>query len=312
MRFLFLCVLILWPSYSLASRVDDLRSLTRSIRAAEEQNNQLRQQIDDLATQMETLEIKIRGDLFQATQTLHRLRRMEQSKMSLTFLLSDQSFQDNYYSYRRHQYLYKTFSVSLDSFEKEMNKLQSTQKQIANYLNRQEDLKAEIDSLLQKIAEQYDEAQIEASYKIIQQDYDSLNNLLYDLTNTKLPQTILNQPLLFSMPVSGVIKQQGKGISINTSENALVTAPAQGVVAFAGDFQNLGKIIVIQHPENYISILRGFGRLFVENGFYIEAEEPIGTVHQQGDKKNTIGSMLYYELRYNESHIDPIQKITGL
>jgi septal ring factor EnvC (AmiA/AmiB activator) len=312
MRFAFLCLIILWPSLALASRVDDLRSLTRSIRAAEEQNNQLRQQIDDLATEMDALETTIRGNLFQATQTLHHLRRMEQSKMSLTFLLSEQSFQDNYYTYKRHQYLYKTLSVSLDAFQDEMDELQFTQKQIANYLNRQENLKAEIDSLLQKIADHYDEAQIEASYQIIQQDYDSLNNLLYDLTKTKLPQTILDQPLVFSLPVSGVIQNQGKGISIETSSNALVTAPAQGIVAYAGDFQNLGKIIVIQHPENYISILRGFDRLFVENGFYIEAEEPIGTVHQQDTKKNAIGSMLYYELRYNESHINPIQKITGL
>ena len=315
MRFLILIPVIIVlasPLSAMANRVDDLRNLARSIRAVEAQNSSLIQQIERLSEDMDRLETVIEDHRYTATKALHRLRKMEQSRAALTFLLSDQTFQDQYYHFKRQHYLYKALSLSISAYKDTLSDLHQTQKDIADYLKRQQHLKADIDSLLNSIATHYDDYDIERDYQSIEQDYQSLNDLLYAVTKTRMPQKDSNKPVIFSLPVSGVIQPHKNGITISASDNALVTAPAEGVIAYAGTFQNLGNIVVIKHPDHYISILRGFDRLFVDTGFYIEAQDPIGTLHQQSAKKNKMDTMLYFELRYNDRYIDPLQKITGL
>ena len=114
------------------------------------------------------------------------------------------------------------------------------------------------------------------------------------------------------MPVSGIIKKTSSGITIQTSQQSLVNAPANGIVTYANTLKNLGNIIIIKHNSGYLSILKGLGKIYVRDGLFVEHGEPLGVMNGDNTNKDKNSPMLYFELRYNGEIINPITKITGL
>ncbi len=92
-----------------------------------------------------------------------------------------------------------------------------------------------------------------------------------------------------------------KGIEIKGSKGSTVTTPFSGTVKFAGPFKHYQKIIIIEHPNNQLSLIGGLEKLYTKTGQYISAGEPLGTLG--GFRGAT--SHLYYELRNKGKQIDP-------
>lgn len=89
-----------------------------------------------------------------------------------------------------------------------------------------------------------------------------------------------------------------KGIIIHGRSLARVIAPFDGTVLFAGPFKNYGELVIMDHGDNYLTLLAGMGTLDTSVGQEVLAGEPIG---QMGQNK----SDLYMEIRANGQPVDP-------
>lgn len=110
-------------------------------------------------------------------------------------------------------------------------------------------------------------------------------------------------------PVSGpIITEYGqvisngvtsKGIIYKTRSNAQVVSLYDGTVIFSGPFKGYGNIIIIEHGDEYLSLLAGLGRIDCELGQMLLAGEPVGVMPSSGDTK------LYVEIRKDRQPINP-------
>jgi len=92
-----------------------------------------------------------------------------------------------------------------------------------------------------------------------------------------------------------------KGLTLITRAGAVVVAPYDGQVEFAGPFKGYGQILIIQHGDGYHSLLAGLDRIDGAVGDWIVAGEPVGAMGSGEPKPR-----LYLELRHNGQPINPL------
>ena len=90
-----------------------------------------------------------------------------------------------------------------------------------------------------------------------------------------------------------------KGMVIKTRPSAQVIAPYDGSVIFAGPFKGYGNLIIIEHGENYMSLLAGLNAVEAQMGQMVLAGEPIGVM------PDTDMAKLYIEIRKNRKPVNP-------
>lgn len=88
------------------------------------------------------------------------------------------------------------------------------------------------------------------------------------------------------------------GWRIRTSGDALVTAPADGVVKFADNFRGFGRVIIMSHKNGYNTVMTNLGRLDVVPEQEVLAGEPVGRMN--ADKHE-----MYMEVRRGNKAVDP-------
>jgi murein hydrolase activator len=121
------------------------------------------------------------------------------------------------------------------------------------------------------------------------------------------------------LPVSGVVVTAfeqpddfgapSQGIRIESSDRAVVVAPMQGVVRFAGTFKNYGNMLILEHEKGWHSLIAGLEKIDTVVGQRVRAGEPLGVLQKSpsGGKPR-----LYYELRQNGKPVNPAKKFAGL
>jgi septal ring factor EnvC (AmiA/AmiB activator) len=67
------------------------------------------------------------------------------------------------------------------------------------------------------------------------------------------------------------------GILLATRGGALAVAPAAGRVAFAGPYRGFGRVVIVEHPGGWISVVTGLAALDVRVGDPLVAGSPLGT-----------------------------------
>ena len=102
-----------------------------------------------------------------------------------------------------------------------------------------------------------------------------------------------------------------KGVAYATRPGAVVSAPCDGWVAFAGPFRTYGQLLIINAGGGYYLLLAGMERVNVALGQFVLAGEPVAVM---GDSsKATAASVgadtnqpvLYIEFRKDGSSFDP-------
>ena len=111
-----------------------------------------------------------------------------------------------------------------------------------------------------------------------------------------------------SLPANGVITQHfgdtsisgahAKGIIIKTRPNAQITVPFDGIVLFAGPFQNYGRLLIVDHGDEYLTVLAGMDSINASVGQELLAWEPVGAM---GNSYTD----LYLEIRVQGTPEDP-------
>ena len=99
-----------------------------------------------------------------------------------------------------------------------------------------------------------------------------------------------------------------KGMSLQTREEARITAPADGWVVYAGEFRSYGQLLIINAGGGYHVLLAGMSRIDVSLGQFVLAGEPIAVMGNsappsQGDDSSR--PVLYVEFRKDGRPIDP-------
>ena len=94
------------------------------------------------------------------------------------------------------------------------------------------------------------------------------------------------------------------GVIIESEPGSEVVAVADGQVAFADWFRNLGLLVIIDHGDGYMSLYGHNQELYKENGELVVAGEIVATVGDTGGRRST---GLYFEIRQNGMPQDPRQ-----
>ena len=101
------------------------------------------------------------------------------------------------------------------------------------------------------------------------------------------------------------------GDTVRTQSGAIVTAPADGVVLYAGPFRSYGQLLILNAGDGYHIVLAGLGRINVSLGQSVLAGEPVGAMDDvrlasAGDPENgKTGAELYVEFRKDGKPVDP-------
>jgi len=124
-----------------------------------------------------------------------------------------------------------------------------------------------------------------------------------------------------ALPVAGRIKRQygtadGNGGTmlgdmVATQSGAIVTAPADGSVLYAGPFRSYGQLLILNAGDGYHVVLAGMSRISVAPGQSVLAGEPIGAMGEArvasttASENATSTPELYVEFRKDGKPVDP-------
>jgi murein hydrolase activator len=122
-------------------------------------------------------------------------------------------------------------------------------------------------------------------------------------------------------PVAGsLIKDYGEpdgfgsvesGVSFATLPGAVVTAPADGWVAYSGPYRTYGQLLILNAGGGYYLVMAGMDRINVEVGQFVVAGEPVALMGDRSTKTAAtiaVGAaqpVLYVEFRKDGATIDP-------
>lgn len=88
------------------------------------------------------------------------------------------------------------------------------------------------------------------------------------------------------------------GWRIRTRGDALVMAPADGIIKFADSFRGFGKVVIMSHKNGYNTVMTNMGSIDAMVGQEVLAGEPIG---RMSENKNE----MYLEVRRGDKSVDP-------
>lgn len=122
------------------------------------------------------------------------------------------------------------------------------------------------------------------------------------------------------LPVTGdVVRQFGdedgtghpaRGITIAASPGALVTAPADGHVVFAGAFRSYGQMIILNTGDGFHIVLTGMDQVKTAQGKFVLAGEPLAVMGEKRVASATALALetdrptLYIEFRKDGKPVD--------
>ncbi|TPM90912.1 MULTISPECIES: murein hydrolase activator EnvC [unclassified Mesorhizobium] len=124
-----------------------------------------------------------------------------------------------------------------------------------------------------------------------------------------------------ALPVTGRIKRRfgaddGNGAvmlgdMLATQSGAIVTAPADGNVLYAGPFRSYGQLLILNAGDGYHVVLAGMSRISVVTGQSVLAGEPVGAMGEARVASTSVSKNvnatpeLYVEFRKDGKPVDP-------
>ena len=105
------------------------------------------------------------------------------------------------------------------------------------------------------------------------------------------------------LPTSGKVERDLKGIRILGQARQIIIASQSGVVAYAGNgLPGYGQLILIKHPNNYLTAYAFNSSILVKEGDSIARGQKIATMGQLSD--GLWG--LHFEIRYLGEAVNPL------
>jgi murein DD-endopeptidase MepM/ murein hydrolase activator NlpD len=117
--------------------------------------------------------------------------------------------------------------------------------------------------------------------------------------------------VVFAWPVNGQVisgfgatagGERNDGINIAARLDAPIRAAAGGTVSYADDLNGYGKLVLIKHPNGYVTAYAHADRLLVARGDFVAKGQVIGYAGQTGDVRSP---QLHFEIRDGTTPVDP-------
>ncbi len=135
------------------------------------------------------------------------------------------------------------------------------------------------------------------------------------------PKLLSSMKAQLAYPVIGtVIKAYGEqtslgtkleGVALSTAPQAIVNAPIDGKVEFAGSFRSYGQLLILDAGAGYLVLLAGMSKISAEIGQNVRLGEPVGamgdgpsTLTLLGDAKTGANPIFYVEFRKDNAPVD--------
>jgi septal ring factor EnvC (AmiA/AmiB activator) len=93
-----------------------------------------------------------------------------------------------------------------------------------------------------------------------------------------------------------------KGVEFDVALGTAVRAVAAGQVRYAGWFRGYGKLVILDHGEDYFTVSGHLAEIEVEAGDEVSGGEEVGRVGETGSLS---GPRLYFEIRRGSEPLDP-------
>lgn len=119
--------------------------------------------------------------------------------------------------------------------------------------------------------------------------------------------------MLFS-PIKGVmvdsfdVRKGHFAVDITSYENASVKAVQDGTVIFSSWTPETGHVMILQHPDNLLSVYKHNSVLLKKEGNFVDAGEVIALMGNSGELSS--GPHLHFELWQNGYALNPANHIT--
>lgn len=121
-------------------------------------------------------------------------------------------------------------------------------------------------------------------------------------TDNRFSKRKLNTPVRGKLVVKygekTALGLKSDGWRIRTHGDALVMAPADGIVKFADSFRGFGKVIIMSHKNGYNTVMTNMGSIDALVGQEVLAGEPIGRMNDNRPE-------MYLEVRRGDKSVDP-------
>ena len=118
-------------------------------------------------------------------------------------------------------------------------------------------------------------------------------------------------------PVSGTVitrfggklvtGERAEGLAFRTAPGASVTAPAAGVIAYAGPLNGWGQVVILRAGGGCHMVLSGLESVLVTAGQSVAAGAPLGSMPANGRAP----AQLYFEVRLAGGPIDPARLLNA-
>ncbi len=220
----------------------------------------------------------------------------------------------------KHSEFFKSQLMEINNLEFDITKKMRKEREYQEHLNTQQGKLAKLIKTRRKLyaATEHKRIKQKKLVAILAKKSNNLEELLNNIkTNIKRRPTNLSIGLASAsikndntrMPVQGTIKTQfneedvlgakSRGITFTTISSAKVITPFSGIVKFAGPFKNYKKLLIIEHPQGYHSLIAGLNKINTVVGANLAAGEPVGV------SDSSEAPRIYYELRKDGKPINP-------
>ena len=108
-----------------------------------------------------------------------------------------------------------------------------------------------------------------------------------------------------SWPVKGFVISRDKytkGINIYPKQTK-VKAVFDGKVVYSNWFKGYGKLVILQHPDNYYTLYAHLSEIYVKKGDFVKKGTPIGKVGKTGIVDR---NLLHFEIRKKDKALNPL------
>lgn len=130
-------------------------------------------------------------------------------------------------------------------------------------------------------------------------------------TETKKEAPPSSQPSQYAIPASGKVletfEKNGQGVMIETGSQSSVEAMSEGIVTFAGNKEDSGKTVIIQHADGSETWYGQLEKIDVSLYDFVDKGKTVGKV--QGNQDGKTGTF-YFAIKKGEKFIDPNQVIS--
>lgn len=317
-----LLVFCFLSSYGMANDLKrDLQRLQNQLQRTQSQNKNIQDKLEKTIQEQSDLQDVIDQQKYKTAQLIHYLNALKNKSSDIGFLSPHYNHNEYQIHLRTIENIQNVIEIQLSDTKTKQNNLADIEKSIADYMHKRDILDKTINEYFTAIENIQNDKHIIAQYKPLidhlKSDISTLGELMQALN---LPNDVASPPhkpnndkqLAFQLPVSGIIADDGHGITITTSDKSLVHAPERGVIAYADYFRNIGNVIIIHHGDGYVSAIKGINKIYVRPGAEITKGEPLGILSLENHHKDKINPILYFELRYNGQYTHPMDYLTGL